>query len=128
MLKFFYLAVGGAMGAVLRYLLSGVVSKAFDGAFPWGTLVVNLVGCFFIGFFWQVFAEVIVPSTFRAFLLIGVLGALTTFSTFSLETMLLLMGGELKLGLANILLSTVFGLILVFLGMEIASLMLKLIK
>jgi len=114
-------AVGGCVGALLRYWISGLTYRFVDGGFPWGTLVVNLLGCFLIGFLWVIFERTIFPPNARDFLFIGLLGALTTFSTFGFETVNLLRDGEFVLALGNILLNNLLGIGLVLTGMALAG-------
>ncbi len=115
-MKFLYLALGGATGTILRYIISGLVYRFYDGFFPWGTFAVNLSGSFVIGFLWESFERVSVSPNLRLFLLIGMLGAFTTFSTYSLESFNLLRDGEMRLALFNILLSNIVCIASVFLG------------
>lgn len=122
------IAIGGAIGAVLRYHASGIISKYFDGVFPWGTLAVNLFGCFLIGLIWEVSANVVVSPHWRAFVFIGLLGAFTTYSTFGLETMNLLRAGEFNLAFLNIFYSNVLGIVLVFMGMKSTEILFKILK
>ncbi len=110
------IALGGALGTLLRYFVSGVIQKIPVGIFPVGTLAVNLTGSLLIGILWGLFEDLAVSYSVRSFLLIGMLGAYTTFSTFVFETFNLLRDGEIKMAVANILLSNVIGLLLVFGG------------
>lgn len=113
-------AVGGAGGSVLRYLMGGAVHKLAGKTslafFPWGTLSVNLLGCFAIGLCFELFASRTLTDTTRVFVLIGVLGGFTTFSSFGIETVNLLRDNQLRLALANLLISNFGGLALVMLG------------
>jgi CrcB protein len=118
LLSVFYVALGGALGSVSRYLLgtwTQSLSKSID--FPYGTLTVNLIGCFVIGFLSQL-AEargVFTPES-RAFVFVGILGGFTTFSSFGNDTINLLRDGETVNALANIGANVIFGLVLVWLG------------
>ena len=95
MAKWLGLAAGGILGTFARYFLSGAVYRVWGASFPFGTLVVNLVGCFAIGFL-AVLAEekFLLGPAARVFLMIGFCGAFTTFSTFILETANLTKDGE----------------------------------
>lgn len=116
MSKLLFIALGGAAGALLRYSVSGAAYKFFDGVLPWGTLLVNLIGCFAIGFLWQIFEYLASSPNTRAFVFVGILGAFTTFSTYGLETFNLFREGEVKFALLNILASNVLGIALVIAG------------
>lgn len=101
-MKWLVLAVGGGIGASLRYALSIWVDQRIMTSFPWGTLAVNFVGSFVIGLLITVLDQRGLTSpTLRLFLLTGVLGAFTTFSTFSIETLHLIEAGRLPLAAAN---------------------------
>jgi CrcB protein len=89
-----FVAVGGALGAVARYGLSGWVQSVSGGTFPWGTLVVNVLGCFLLGFVFRVLQLSALSPAFRGAVTVGFLGAFTTFSTFGLETVGLLQDGR----------------------------------
>lgn len=128
MTKIIFIAAGGAIGALLRYLVAGVTHAFLPHDFPWGTLIVNLAGCFCIGFLWELSDQFIVSQNFRSFVFIGGLGAFTTFSTFGLESLNLLRGGELKLAAMNVLASNLLGLLLVFLGFLLARLLFTLMR
>ena len=89
-----YVTLGGAAGALGRYWLAGWVQTAFAGVFPLGTLTVNVVGSFLLGFGMQAMEALPVSAAMRTMLTIGFLGAFTTFSTFSYETVTLLRDGD----------------------------------
>lgn len=128
MTKFILLAAGGAIGTVLRYSLSGLTYRAFNGIFPWGTLAVNLAGSFIIGLLWGLFEIETISSNVRNFVFIGILGGFTTFSTFALESFNLFRDGEVKLALTNLLVSNVFGILLVFAGFLTARYIINIIR
>ena len=102
------IAAGGALGTLLRYWTSIAVHGRLGMAFPYGTLAVNVLGSLLMGFLyiWLIDRMAAGPAL-RAFLLIGVLGAFTTFSTFSMETLNLLEAGHPGKALANVLVSVV---------------------
>ena len=116
MLRYVYVACGGAIGALTRYVVSGWSYRYYSGVFPWGTLLVNLIGSFVIGLLWGFFEASIVPQNIRLFVIVGVLGAFTTFSTFSLESFDLLRDGEYLFLFWNIFLSLALGIGLVCAG------------
>jgi CrcB protein len=124
MMKLLGMALGGAIGTLLRYATSGAIGRWSNPLFPWGTLTVNLAGSFCIGFLWMLFEATVVSSNLRSFLLIGLLGGFTTFSTFSIETFHLIRDGEKKLALLNLLLSNIGGLLCVVAGYSAAKLFL----
>ncbi len=117
-----FVALGGALGSVSRYLLGAwtqSASKSID--FPYGTLAVNLIGCFVIGFLSQLAESrgVFTPES-RALVFIGILGGFTTFSSFGNETINLFRDGESLNALANVGANVIFGLILVWLGRTVS--------
>lgn len=116
-----YVALGGAVGALARYGISGWVYERMGENFPWGTLIVNLVGCLALGLVIRWLQVSAVSPEVRPFLTIGVLGAFTTFSTFSYETVALLQEGQwLRAGL-YMGGSVVLGLIAMVAGMAMAT-------
>ncbi len=121
MLRLLYVGRGGFLGACARYLVTGVVQRLSGALFPLGTAVVNLAGCFLIGFLMTFGVEVAPMSTeVRLFLVTGILGGLTTFSTFGWETVRLFEEGTVALGAANIALNLMAGLVAVVLGIAAA--------
>jgi len=124
-LRLIYVFVGGGIGALLRYSMSGLIQKQSSGIFPYGTLAVNLIGALFIGFLWELFQHINVSTNIRIFILVGLIGALTTFSTFSLETMALLKDKEYAQALINVVFNNISCLILVFLGSAATRLIIR---
>jgi fluoride exporter len=102
------IAAGGALGAILRYWVSNGVHRVLGREFPYGTLVVNVLGSLIMGFLviWLM-ERMAAGPTLRAFLLIGLLGAFTTFSTFSMETLNLIEAGHLARATANAVFSVI---------------------
>jgi fluoride exporter len=114
--------IGGSMGALSRYGISLLSVRLFGTGFPWGTLLVNLGGCFLIGLSFALAdrTQLINPSA-RLFFVTGFLGALTTFSTYGYETFSAIQAGSHWLAVGNVLLNNAAGLILVFLGFRMGS-------
>jgi fluoride exporter len=111
-------ALGGAIGSVARFKLSGwVLHQTPNWRFPAGTVVVNIIGCLIVGLLagMAVKQEVFTPEA-RVFLFTGLLGGFTTFSAFGLETLLLLKRGEAGVAIANIVVSIAIGLLAAWLG------------
>ncbi len=123
MTRLIAIAAGGAIGAVLRFWVSTGIYTLFGREFPYGTLVVNVLGSLFMGFLYIFMLERITSIEWRAALLIGLLGAFTTFSTFSLETMTLIEGGEPIKALLNIFISVSLCLLATWLGIQLARLL-----
>ncbi len=119
MLTYFWIGLGSALGGMGRYWCSGVVAREFGETFPWGTIVVNVAGSLVIGFLATIMApdgRLLIAPDARAFLMIGVCGGYTTFSSFSLQTLNLVRDGEWLWASANILLSVILCLAAVWLG------------
>ena len=108
--------LGGAIGTGLRYGVSSWVQKALLFSFPFGILSVNVLGSFFIGMAFSLAEAFNMSLNARAFLFTGFFGGFTTFSSFALDTMVLMRAGEYKIAFLNILASNILGLIFVFLG------------
>jgi fluoride exporter len=123
MTKWAYLIAGGVAGTAARYVLSGLVYEAAGTNFPYGTFVVNLVGCFLIGLF-SVLADekFVLGPQIKILLMAGFCGAFTTFSTFMLETGNLIKDGETARALANVLLSVTVGFVAFRVGILLGEL------
>lgn len=115
-------AMGGALGAVGRFWLGGVLLRQLGSGFPWGTLTVNLIGSFAAGFI-AIWLEGRGPAAlyWRAFLIVGVLGALTTYSALMLECLLYARSQRSGLMFGYLAITLVAGLALVWLGARVAS-------
>ncbi len=118
-----WIFAGGGLGSLARWGLSGFVANRFGQTFPWGTLVVNITGCFVIGLFATATGpggRWMAPASFRQFFMLGVCGGYTTFSSFSLQTLNLAEDGEWFRAGANAVLSLVLCLVGVWLGHVLA--------
>jgi CrcB protein len=118
------IAAGGALGTVARYFLSGVIADAFGQTFPWGTLIVNVSGSFVIGLFASLTGpdgRFLVSGMTRQFVMIGICGGYTTFSSFSIQTLNLANDGEWLYAGANIAGSVVLCLIFVWIGAAVGA-------
>ena len=112
--------LGGFFGAIARYLVDGWVAERAGATFPWGTLVVNLSGAFVLGLLFALTVERgVLPPAIRAPVLIGFIGAYTTFSTLALESWRLIEDGSYALGLVNLVGSIVLGIVAVAAGLVI---------
>lgn len=126
--QYLVIGLGGAVGSMLRYglasFIDGAVLKGPGPFLPWGTIVVNITGCFVIGFILTITVTegrwVISPLT-RQFITIGILGGYTTFSSFSWQTLALVQGHQVLGAAANVLISVTFCLVGVWLGAALAG-------
>jgi CrcB protein len=119
MAAYVWIAIGSALGGVARFWCSGVIARTIGETFPWGTLVVNIIGSFIIGFVATLTApdgRLFIGSTARQFIMIGFCGGYTTFSSFSIQTLNLMNDGEWLYAGANITLSVVLCLVAVWAG------------
>jgi CrcB protein len=119
MTLYLLIALGGALGSVARFFLSGLVANQFGATFPWGTLVINVTGSFVIGFFFTLTepgGRAFASSNTRQFVMTGLCGGYTTFSAFSLQTLNLAREGEWFHAGANTVGSVVACLLAVWLG------------
>lgn len=117
-------AAGGALGTLARYVVSGLVANAFGETFPWGTLIINVTGSFVIGFFGTLTGpdgRYFAPVSTRQFVMVGLCGGYTTFSSFSLQTLNLMNDGEWLYAGGNIVGSVVLCLLFVWLGAAAAA-------
>lgn len=125
-MSYLWIAAGAAMGGMLRFWLSGVAARLAGETFPWGTLLVNVSGCLFIGFFACLAGpegRLIVPPNVRLFVMTGLCGGYTTFSTFSYETLRLMQDGEWSYAGFNIAASLLLCLAGVWAGHQAAVLL-----
>ena len=119
----FLVGAGGFFGAVARYLVDGWVSRLTGAGFPWGTLAINLSGSFLLGLlFAMTIDRGVLPAEIRAPVMIGFIGAYTTFSTWMLESWRLVESGEIAAAAGNVIGSVVLGLLAVFLGLLVGRL------
>ena len=122
MLKVLFIFLGSGAGGVLRYAVSGWTQRLANGAFPIGTLIVNVTGCLLIGFLTAALSgRMLMREEYRVAVLIGLLGGYTTFSTFGLETFTFLNDGQAWRALLNIAASVVLGLAAVWIGYRLAE-------
>ena len=122
MSKLLLIGFAGFVGTLGRYWLSGVVARRYGETFPFGTLAVNLIGCFLVGLLFYLMQErYIVNENVRAAILIGLLGGFTTFSSLGLQTFTLLQDNEIALAALNLVASNMLGLLLVWAGYTLAK-------
>lgn len=115
----FIIGIGGFIGSVLRYLISLSIQNKILSVFPFGTLVVNIIGCLVIGIIFGLSERSNLSSEWRLFLATGICGGFTTFSAFSIETFGMLREGQLMHAFTYICASVILGLIATFIGISI---------
>ena len=121
MVKLFAVALGGSVGAATRYFVSTWAAERFGSDFPYGTLIVNVVGCFIIGAFLVLVTErAIVNPYWRLIVAVGFLGGLTTFSSFGYETLKLIEDSQLQWAAYNVMANLFLGFLATWLGMTAA--------
>jgi CrcB protein len=119
--KLILIALAGGCGALARYGLGGAVHRLLGAGFPWGTAAVNLVGCFLFGLVWALAdGRFAVSGEARVIVLVGFMGAFTTFSTFIFETGGLLLEAQWAMAIANLALKNTVGLMALWMGMALA--------
>jgi CrcB protein len=117
MQKTIFIALAGLVGTLVRYWLSGFVARQYGETFPWGTLIVNLIGSFLAGAMYHLAEErLLLSPAVRTVVFIGLLGGFTTFSSYGLQTFTLLRNGEIGLATLNVTVSNVLGLLMVWMG------------
>jgi len=116
LLKYVMVGVGGFLGAIARYLLGNYIGSRYGVRFPYGTFVINMSGCFFIGLVMVLLARTTASPYWRYLIPIGFIGAFTTFSTFEYETLRAVQDGQAITGLLNVALSVIVGFIAVWAG------------
>jgi CrcB protein len=118
--KLFLLALAGALGTLARYELAGFVQRINSASFPWGTIAVNLTGCFLAGLLWALFENRwTVTGETRMVVLVGFMGAFTTFSAMVLETGELIRSAEWMYAFANVAVQNVSGFVALFIGVAL---------
>lgn len=121
LIKLTWIALAGALGTLARYGLGGLMHRLLPAAFPWGTLAVNLLGSFAFGLVWALAVErSLLSGEVRLIVLVGFMGAFTTFSTFMFETGQLLRDSQWLLAAGNMLVQNLAGILAVFLGWALA--------
>jgi len=119
MTNILFVALGGSIGAVLRYLMSIFMIQVFGSSFPFGTLLVNVLGSFLMGIVYALRQLSHLSPEVKSLVGVGLLGALTTFSTFSNETLLLMQEGLWFKSMLNVLLNVTLCLFMVYLGQQL---------
>jgi CrcB protein len=122
-LRITLVGLAGLAGTLCRYWLSGAVARRYGEEFPWGTLAVNVAGCFLVGLLFQLFeGRQDSGETARAAVFVGLLGGFTTFSSYGLQTFALMREGRVGLAAAYVVASNLLGLLMVYAGYALAKL------
>lgn len=121
--KLALIGLGGVLGTLSRYWLSQSVDERTHSSFPYGTMIVNFVGCFAAGFLFHFLEQRAISPDLRLAVFTGFLGGFTTFSAYALQTFVLTTGGMLSLAAVNVIASNVVGLAMVWLGAGVARLL-----
>lgn len=123
--QYLVIGLGGALGSMLRFGIGTFIDNCVQKTvFPWGTIMVNITGCFIIGFVATISStegRLMIPTLGRSFIMLGILGGYTTFSSFSLQTLTLAQDGQIGSAAANVLISVVLCLAGVWLGASLAG-------
>ena len=118
--KLLLLALAGALGTIARYGIAGFIPRIDSSPFPWGTFIVNVMGCFIVGLLWTLFeSRWPVSSVVRLIVLVGFMGAFTTFSALMLETNELLNSSAWMYAAGNVIMSNAFGFIALLSGVSL---------
>jgi len=119
----FLVAIGGALGAMCRYLFTEMVILSLQSNFPTGTMLVNIIGSFLMGILHFLFTNYLdsIPLQFRLLLATGILGGFTTFSAFSLDIFRLINAGQINIAFAYIISSIAFSILAIFFGFYLAK-------
>jgi fluoride exporter len=128
MLNVLGIFLGGGIGAALRYGISRLISERHDAVFPWGTFVVNIAGAFVIGLLFQLFDRIFLTVELRNLITIGLIGAFSTFSIFTMECLVLLRGGHFGTGVLYFFGSGLAGLAAVSLGLFLGDIILRMMR
>jgi len=120
--KILAVALGGSVGAVLRFLIFTYYDKLNNHNFPWATLAVNLFGSFLIGILWGLFDKIYITPGIRLFIFVGILGSFTTFSTFAFDVFSMSRDGDFKNMIIYIIATNIFGIMLAFGGYFLSKL------
>lgn len=131
MLSYVWIALGGAIGTLLRFSINLLFTARFGESLPWGTILINIIGSFAIGLFAALSEQggrLALSTDLRLFLLVGLCGGFTTFSSFSLQTLALFQAGEPGRAAANVLLSVACCLLAVWLGFSTPAAIARLLR